>query len=139
MSNKSKVKKVLDELISSLQDVSGWMYENPELGFEEYKTSEYLINYLGSQGLEVTNPVGGLETAFSATLGSSGPLVVICVEYDALPEIGHACGHNIIATASIGAGLALKEIVDDLNIRVKILGTPAEEGGGGKIDLLDEK
>ena len=139
MSNKSKVKKVLDELISSLQDVSGWMYENPELGFEEYKTSEYLINYLGSQGLEVTNPVGGLETAFSATLGSSGPLVVICVEYDALPEIGHACGHNIIATASIGAGLALKEIVDDLNIRVKILGTPAEEGGGGKIVLLDEK
>ena len=138
MSNKSKVKKDLDRLISSLQDVSDWMYDNPELGFEEYKTSEYLIGYLDSHGLEVKSPVGGLDTAFSTTLGSSGPLVVLCVEYDALPEIGHACGHNIIATASIGAGLALKGLVDDLKIRVKILGTPAEEGGGGKIVLLDE-
>ena len=137
MSNKSKVKKDLDRLISSLQDVSDWMYENPELGFEEYKTSEYLIGYLDSHGLEVKSPVGGLDTAFSTTLGSSGPLVVLCVEYDALPEIGHACGHNIIATASIGAGLALKGLVDDLKIRIKILGTPAEEGGGGKIVLLD--
>ena len=138
MSNKSKVKKDLDRLISSLQVVSDWLYENPELGFEEYKTSEYLIGYLDSHGLEVKSPVGGLDTAFSTTLGSSGPLVVLCVEYDALPEIGHACGHNIIATASIGAGLALKELVDDLKIRVKILGTPAEEGGGGKIVLLDK-
>ena len=138
MSNKSKVKKDLDRLISSLQDVSDWMYDNPELGFEEYKTSEYLIGYLDSHGLEVKSPVGGLDTAFSTTLGSSGPLVVLCVEYDALPEIGHACGHNIIATASIGAGLALKGLVDDLKIRVKILGTPAEEGGGGKIVLLDK-
>ena len=138
MSNKSKVKKDLDRLIPSLQEVSDWMYENPELGFEEYKTSEYLIGYLDSHGLEVKSPVGGLDTAFSTILGSSGPLVVLCVEYDALPEIGHACGHNIIATASIGAGLALKELVDDLKIRVKILGTPAEEGGGGKIVLLDK-
>ena len=114
------------------------MYENPELGFEEYKTSKHLINYIRSNGLEVKNPVGGLDTAFSSSIGTSGPLVVLCVEYDALPEIGHACGHNIIATASIGAGIALKEVVEDLNIRVKILGTPAEEGGGGKIVLLDE-
>jgi amidohydrolase len=138
MNSKEKVKSTLDGLISSLQDVSDWMYENPELGFEEYKTSEYLINYINSHGIKVDTPVGGLETAFSATLGSSGPLIILCVEYDALPEIGHACGHNIIATASIGAGLALKELVDDLNIRVKILGTPAEEGGGGKIVLLDK-
>ena len=114
------------------------MYENPELGFEEYKTSEHLINYMRSNGLEVKTPVGGLDTAFSSSIGSSGPLVVLCVEYDALPEIGHACGHNIIATSSIGAGIALKEIAEDLKIRVKILGTPAEEGGGGKIVLLDE-
>lgn len=138
MDSKKKVKNTLDELISSLQEVSDWMYENPELGFEEYKTSEYLINYIDSHGIKVNSPVGGLETAFSATLGSSGPLIILCVEYDALPEIGHACGHNIIATASIGAGLALKNLVNDLNIRVKILGTPAEEGGGGKIVLLDE-
>tara|TARA_B100000131_G_scaffold317458_1_gene359506 strand:- start:1107 stop:2246 length:1140 start_codon:yes stop_codon:yes gene_type:complete len=138
MNNKEKVKASLDKLIPSLEEVSDWMYENPELGFEEYKTSEHLINYMRSNGLEVKTPVGGLDTAFSSSIGSSGPLVVLCVEYDALPEIGHACGHNIIATASIGAGIALKEIAEDLNIRVKILGTPAEEGGGGKIVLLDE-
>jgi len=138
MDSKKKIKNTLDELIASLQEVNDWMYENPELGFEEYQTSEYLINYIDSHGIKVNNPVGGLKTAFSATLGSSGPLIVLCVEYDALPEIGHACGHNIIATASIGAGLALKNLVDDLNIRVKILGTPAEEGGGGKIVLLDK-
>ncbi len=138
MNNKEKVKASLDKLIPSLEEVSDWMYENPELGFEEYKTSEHLINYMRSNGLEVKTPVGGLDTAFSSSIGSSGPLVVLCVEYDALPEIGHACGHNIIATASIGAGISLKEIAEDLNIRVKILGTPAEEGGGGKIVLLDE-
>ena len=138
MDNKEKVKASLDKLIPSLEEVSDWMYENPELGFEEYKTSKHLINYIRSNGLEVKNPVGGLDTAFSSSIGTSGPLVVLCVEYDALPEIGHACGHNIIATASIGAGIALKEVVEDLNIRVKILGTPAEEGGGGKIVLLDE-
>ena len=138
MNNKEKVKASLDKLIPSLEEVSDWMYENPELGFEEYKTSEHLINYMRSNGLEVKTPVGGLDTAFSSSIGSSGPLVVLCVEYDALPEIGHACGHNIIATASIGAGIALKEIAEELKIRVKILGTPAEEGGGGKIVLLDE-
>ena len=138
MDNKEKIKASLDKLIPSLEEVNDWMYENPELGFEEYKTSKHLINYIRSNGLEVKNPVGGLDTAFSSSIGTSGPLVVLCVEYDALPEIGHACGHNIIATASIGAGIALKEVVEDLNIRVKILGTPAEEGGGGKIVLLDE-
>ena len=138
MDNKEKIKASLDKLIPSLEEVNDWMYENPELGFEEYKTSEHLINYIKSKGLEVKNPIGGLDTAFSSSIGTSGPLVVLCVEYDALPEIGHACGHNIIATASIGAGIALKEVVEDLNIRVKILGTPAEEGGGGKIVLLDE-
>ena len=113
------------------------MYENPELGFEEYKTSEYLVNFIKSFQDNVVFPTGELETAFEITFGKEGPLVVLCVEYDALPEIGHACGHNVIATASIGAGLALRDFVNDLGIRVKLLGTPAEEGGGGKIILLD--
>jgi amidohydrolase len=78
-----------------------------------------------------------LDTAFEATIGSSGPRVVICCEYDALPEIGQACGHNIIATAAVGAGIALAGMVDDLGMRVTVLGTPAEEGGGGKVDLID--
>ena len=71
------------------------------------------------------------------TVGSSGPRIVICCEYDALPKIGHACGHNIIATAALGAGAAVAGLVDDLGIRVTVLGTPAEEGGGGKVDLIN--
>jgi amidohydrolase len=113
------------------------MYHNPELGFEEYETSKYLVDFIEGHSQKVNYPSHNLDTAFDITYGDSGPLTVICVEYDALPEIGHACGHNIIATASIGAGLALSKLAKDLEIRVKLLGTPAEEGGGGKIILLD--
>ena len=138
MSIKNKFKEELESIHKSLIEVSDWMYENPELGFEEYKTSEYLVNFIKSFQDNVIFPTGDLETAFEITFGKEGPLVVLCVEYDALPEIGHACGHNVIATASIGAGIALRNLVDELGVRVKLLGTPAEEGGGGKIILLDK-
>ena len=137
MSVKSNFKKSLDEIFNELCDVSSWMYENPELGFEEFKTSKYLVEYINKYASNTIFPTHNLETAFEVTFGDKGPLTVICVEYDALPEIGHACGHNIIATAAIGAGLALRNYVNELGIRVKLLGTPAEEGGGGKIVLLD--
>ena len=137
MSFKSNFKKSLDEIYNELCDVSAWMYENPELGFEEFKTSKYLVEYINKYASNTIFPTHNLETAFEVTFGDKGPLTVICVEYDALPEIGHACGHNIIATAAIGAGLALRNYVNELGIRVKLLGTPAEEGGGGKIVLLD--
>ena len=137
MSIKDTFKKELESIHKDLIKVSDWMYENPELGFEEYKTSEYLVKFISSFEDNVIFPTNELETAFEITFGKEGPLVVLCVEYDALPEIGHACGHNVIATASIGAGLALRSLADDLGIRVKLLGTPAEEGGGGKIILLD--
>ena len=137
MSVKSNFKKSLDEIFNELCDVSAWMYENPELGFEEFKTSKYLVEYINKYVSHTIFPTHNLETAFEVTFGDKGPLTVICVEYDALPEIGHACGHNIIATAAIGAGLALRNYVNELGIRVKLLGTPAEEGGGGKIVLLD--
>ena len=137
MTNKEKFKNTLDNLHKELWDVSDWMYHNPELGFEEYETSKYLVNFIESKNTKVNYPSHNLDTAFDVTFGDSGPLVVLCVEYDALPEIGHACGHNIIATASIGAGLGLQDLASDLGIRVKLLGTPAEEGGGGKIILLD--
>ena len=137
MSIKDTFKKELESIHKDLIKVSDWMYENPELGFEEYKTSEYLVKFISSFEDNVIFPTNELETAFEITFGKEGPLVVLCVEYDALPEIGHACGHNVIATASIGAGLALRDLADDLGIRVKLLGTPAEEGGGGKIILLD--
>ena len=137
MTAKNIFKTNLDNIYNQLTEVSDWMYENPELGFKEFKTSEYLVKFIESFKNAVTYPTGKLDTAFEITFGSKGPLVVLCVEYDALPKIGHACGHNIIATASIGAGLAIKDLVEDLGIRVKLLGTPAEEGGGGKIILLD--
>jgi len=137
MNVKSNFKKSLDEIYNELCDVSAWMYENPELGFEEFKTSKYLVEYINKYASNTIFPTHNLETAFEVTFGDKGPLTVICVEYDALPEIGHACGHNIIATAAIGAGLALRNYVNELGIRVKLLGTPAEEGGGGKIVLLD--
>ena len=138
MSFKTQFKENLDSIYQSLCDVSDWMYENPELGFEEFETSKYLVNYIESKTSKVSYPIHGLDTAFEITYGTKGPLVVICVEYDALPEVGHACGHNIIATASIGAGIALHNLAEELGIRVKVLGTPAEEGGGGKIILLDK-
>ena len=137
MTFKSAFKKELEIIHSDLIKINDWMYENPELAFEEFKTSEYLVNYLKNFSDSVIYPTRDLSTAFEVTFGEEGPLVVLCVEYDALPEIGHACGHNIIATASIGAGIAIRNLVDDLGVRVKLLGTPAEEGGGGKIILLD--
>ena len=137
MTLKNTFQKNLDSIHKQLTEVSDWMYENPELGFNEFKTSEYLVKFIESFNGEVVYPTGNLDTAFEITYGTDGPLVVLCVEYDALPEIGHACGHNIIATASIGAGLAIKDLVNELDIRVKLLGTPAEEGGGGKIILLE--
>jgi amidohydrolase len=119
-----------------LRTLSRWMYEHPELAYEEREASRRLVAFLRDQGFTVEYPAWGLDTAFDAVLGE-GPEVVICAEYDALPEVGHACGHNVIATAAAGAGAALAPIVNDLGVRVRVLGTPAEEQFGGKVDLID--
>lgn len=137
MSNKEKATAAFEAVEADLHGISRWMYENPEVGYEEHEASARLADYLAGHGFVVEHPAYGLDTAFSATVGRSGPRVVICCEYDALPEIGHACGHNIIATAALGAGIALAPIVEELGIRVTVLGTPAEEGGGGKVDLIE--
>ena len=137
MVSKQVAEKAFGKVENELRDLSRWMYENPELGFEEFEASEKLSSFLGRQGFEVTYPCHGLDTAFEATVGTGGPRVVICCEYDALPEVGHACGHNIIATAAAGAGVAMATLAEELGIRVTVLGTPAEEGGGGKVELID--
>ena len=113
------------------------MYHNPELAYKEFNSSRRLSEVLAAHGFDVTYPAYRLETAFEATAGTDGPRVVICCEYDALPKVGHACGHNIIATAALGAGIAVAGLADELGIRVTVLGTPAEEGGGGKVDLIN--
>jgi amidohydrolase len=124
---------VRDELVK----LSHRIHAHPELGFEEEKGAAWVAGALADGGLEVEAGICDLPTAFVARAGS-GPLHIgICAEYDALPGIGHACGHNIIAASAVGAGLALAEVADALGIRVSVFGTPAEEGGGGKILMLD--
>jgi amidohydrolase len=120
-----------------LKDINRWMYDNPEVAYEERNTSARLVEFLSANGFAVEYPAYGLETAFAARAGAGGPEVVICAEMDALPGVGHACGHNIIATAALGAGVAVAGMADDLGFRVTVLGTPAEEHYGGKVDLID--
>ena len=134
---KDQAKAKIEAHSGDLIELSQWMYDNPEIAFEEHNSSARLAEYLGANGFEVEYPAYGLETAFVARAGSVGPEVVICAEYDALPGVGHACGHNIIATSAVGAGLGLLEAADKLGFRVTVLGTPAEEMFGGKVDLIN--
>jgi amidohydrolase len=127
----------IDELEDVLLDVSHQIHAHPELNFEERFAHELLTSVLEGHGLDVTRHAYGLDTAFAATAGADGPTVAICLEYDALPGVGHACGHNVIAAAGLGAGLAAAAIAEEAGGRVRILGTPAEEGGGGKAIMAD--
>lgn len=137
MDPKRVAERRFSEVEGDLKSISHWMYEHPEIAFQEFETSAKLAGYLSEHGFSVEYPAYGLDTAFVARAGSGGPEVIICAEYDALPGVGHACGHDIIATASMGAGLALTGLTDELGIRVTVLGTPAEEMKGGKVDLIN--
>jgi amidohydrolase len=121
-----------------LVELSHRVHATPETCYEEHRSSVMVADALATDPrFSIEFGGAGLETAFTARAGS-GPLHIgICAEYDALPGIGHACGHNIIASAAVGAGLALAELADDLGITVTVFGCPAEEGGGGKIRMLD--
>ena len=134
---KDRAQQAFEAVEPELIAINRWLYENPETAFEEINSSKRLVDFLGSNGFEVEYPAYGLDTAFAARVGATGPEIIICAEYDALPEVGHACGHNIIATAALGAGVAVRDLVDDLGLRVTVLGTPAEEAYGGKIDLIN--
>ena len=120
-----------------LLDVSHRIHETPELCFEEHTAHDLLCAALEEEGLDVERSAYGLDTAFVARAGHTGPEVAVICEYDALPEIGHACGHNVIAAAGLGAGLAAASLAEKFGGRVRIIGTPAEEGGGGKCILLE--
>lgn len=123
-----------DELIS----ISHEIHANPELAFHEYKAAALLSDRVEKEGLAVTREAYGLETAFATEFGDKGPTVGILSEYDALPGIGHSCGHNIIATTGLGASLALAKLNRALPGHVRYLGTPAEEQGGGKELMAQE-
>lgn len=120
----------------SLRALSRDIHAEPELAFAEHRSAAKVADTMAAEGFEVERGVAGLDTAFTATYGAGGLVIGLCAEYDALPEVGHACGHNIIAAASVGAALALRELADALDVTIKLIGTPAEEAGGGKVLLL---
>ena len=130
---KREICDAVEGMREALLGVSHAIHARPELAFEEREAAALLVETLRKAGLEVEAGAYGLDTAFASDFGpEGGPLVALLAEYDALPEVGHACGHNLIATAGVGAGLALSALGDRLPGRVRVLGTPAEERGGGK-------
>eukprot|EP00731_Ephydatia_muelleri_P028957 Em0020g601a len=139
------LKQLACSLVDSHKDelfaLSDAIWKEPELGFEEFKAHQLLTDYLEKKGFVVERSYTGVKTAFRATFGSGRPNVCVICEYDALPDIGHACGHNLIAEAGVAAGLGLKAALEScqggLKGRVTVLGTPAEEGGGGKVLLIE--
>ena len=133
LSVEDAVRRRRDDLV----ELSHAIHAEPELAFAEHRSCAKTQALVAEYGFEITATPGGLDTAFRADFGS-GPLVIgICAEYDALPGIGHACGHNIIAASAVGTALALAEVADELGLTVVLIGTPAEEAGGGKVLLLN--
>ncbi|HEX6567868.1 MAG TPA: M20 family metallopeptidase [Acidimicrobiales bacterium] len=135
--DKARLAAEVDRRAALLVDVSHQIHARPELNYEEHFAHDLLTSVLEGEGLAVTRSARGVATAFEATAGSEGPTVAVLCEYDALPGIGHACGHNIIAAAGLGAGLAAAALANELGGRVVVVGSPAEEGGGGKVPLVD--
>jgi amidohydrolase len=137
MDIKAAARERIDEAREHLLELSHRIHAHPELGFEEEQAVGWLADSLDAAGFTVDRGICDLPTAFVARAGS-GPLhVAICAEYDALPGIGHACGHNVIAASAVGAALAAARVADDVGLTVSVIGTPAEEGGAGKVLLLD--
>jgi amidohydrolase len=135
---KEAIGRAVDRLADELEALSHRIHGHPELGYEEVKACAWLTEFLDQKGFKVEKGIAGVATAFRATIETgAGPTVGILCEYDALPGIGHACGHNVIATSGVGAGAALAALEAELPAgRVQVIGTPAEEGGGGKIKLI---
>nr|MBK7069111.1 M20 family metallopeptidase [Deltaproteobacteria bacterium] len=129
--------RTLDAEAAGLRELALKIHAHPELRFEEHRAAGWISDLLTHRGHEVERPLGGLPTALRARAGRGGPRLAILAEYDALPEIGHACGHNLIAAGAVGAFLALAPLAEANGFRVDLVGTPAEEGGGGKALLLD--
>ena len=139
MDIKQRVQHDINSLSDDLKALSRRLYEHPETCFKEQQACAWLSEYLERHGYAVERGVGGVETAFYAHIPgrTAAPKVAILAEYDALPKIGHGCGHNLIAAASVGAAVALRRQIEAIAGSVVVMGTPAEEGGGGEILLLN--
>ncbi|MFC1957374.1 M20 family metallopeptidase [Chloroflexota bacterium] len=129
---KASVCNEIDSRRQQLNELSLKIHDNPELGFQEVKAADWLSRYLEENGFSIERGICNLPTAFKASYGKGKPAIAILAEYDALPDLGHACGHNIIATCAVGAGVASKPAIDQLGGSILVIGTPAEEIYGGK-------
>ncbi|MDO8442868.1 MAG: amidohydrolase, partial [bacterium] len=134
---KTLVNSAVDAQGQQLREIALKIHANPELGFQEVKAAGWLSQYLEENGFSLERGVGEIPTAFKARYGQGEPAIALLAEYDALPELGHACGHNLIATCAIGAGVAVKSVIDQLGGSIIIMGTPAEELYGGKIIMAE--
>jgi len=132
--------KEVDELAPVLIELSHQIHSNPELGLQETMACAWCVDLLRSQGFRVETPLADMETAFRASMGSGRPAVAFLAEYDALPGVGHACGHNIIGASALGAGIALARVLKNAGAKVTVIvdGTPAEETMGGKIPMVEQ-
>jgi len=133
---KLRIKDSVELQRQQLIQLSLNIHDNPELGFEEEKASTWLTSYLEDSEFHLEQGIAGLATAFRAIYGQGNPRIALLAEYDALPKIGHGCGHNIIATSALGAAVASKSIIAQSGGSVVVLGTPGEEVFGGKIDMV---
>lgn len=137
------MKSLIEKNISDIQDelilIRNALYNEPEIGLKEYKASRLLMDLLKKHGFKITENYCNLPTAFKALYdsGKDGPTIAFLCEYDALPEMGHGCGHNIIAAIGFGAGCGLRSVIDNIGGRVVVFGTPDEESTSGKIDLVN--
>jgi amidohydrolase len=136
---KTRIYEAIDKLERRLVDLSMRIHRHPETKFEEYNASEWLAHAAEEAGFAVKVGIGDVETAFRATYRGleNRPVVAFLAEYDALPKLGHACGHNLIATASLGAALGVQQTMDQVPGTLQLIGTPGEEGGGGKVILAE--
>jgi amidohydrolase len=137
---KSRIERFIDQISDELIELSMKIHDEPELGHQEFKAAAHLTQFLSRHGMCVNSGTAGMPTAFKATFagGQTRPTIAFLGEYDALPEIGHACGHNIIGASAAGAGVALASLGCDLSGSVWVLGTPAEETAGGKVPMTQQ-
>ncbi len=136
---REQIAGAIDEHGPGIINVSDQIHKHPEIGYAERFASQLLADQLRKEGFAVEKPLGGLETAFRATKRGKGPgpTVAVLAEYDALPNLGHGCGHNLIGASGLAAAIGLGQIMDQIDGTFQIIGTPAEEGGGGKVKLIE--
>lgn len=137
---KHKIFEFIDKNKLEIIEMSDYIFDNPELGGEEYRAAGLLTSYLSANGFKIEMPLAGLNTAFRAVYesGENGPSIGLLCEYDAIEGIGHACGHHMQGPAIVYAAVSLKEILKDRSYKIIVYGTPAEETFGGKIQMIKE-